>query len=134
MFLTEKTSGDLVDFTEDSMWHGFSDAQKTAIMSDGHLALESDYSDEPYIITKKLIEDGRNQLVLRDLLNLPFPARFLHGTADTDVDISVALRLVDHVQGDDVRLTLVKGANHSFSEPENLQMIRRAIHSVTMKA
>jgi pimeloyl-ACP methyl ester carboxylesterase len=121
------------DFTEDSMWHGFSDVQKTAIMSDGHLALESDYSDEPYIITKKLIEDGRNQLVLRDLLNLPFPARFLHGIADTDVDISVALRLVDHVQGDDVRLTLVKGANHSFSEPENLQMIRRAIHSVTMK-
>ena len=122
------------DFTEDSMWHGFSEAQKTAIMSDGHLALESDYSDEPYIITKRLIEDGRNQLVLREPLSLPFPARFLHGTADADVDISVALQLLDHVQGDDVRLTLVKGADHSFSALENLTMIRRAIHSVTMKA
>lgn len=121
------------DFTEDSMWDGFSGAQKAAIMSDGHLALASDYSDEPYIITKKLIEDGRNQLVLREPLSLPFPTRFLHGTADADVDISVALRLMDHVQGDDVRLTLVKGADHSFSTPENLQMIRRAIHSVTMK-
>jgi len=122
------------DFTEDSMWAGFSDGQKDAIMSNGHLALENDYSDEPYIITKKLIEDGRNQLVLHDQLNLPFPARFLHGTADMDVNTSVALRLLDHVQGDDVRLTLVKGADHSFSNPENLKTIRRAIHSVTMKA
>lgn len=121
------------DFTEDSMWNGFSDLQKSAIMENGQLALESDYSDEPYIITKKLIEDGRNQLVLRTSLYLPFPARFLHGTKDTDVEISVALRLLDHISGDDVRLTLVKGANHSFSEPENLAMIRRAIHSVTMR-
>ncbi len=121
------------DFTEDSMWDGFSDDQKAAIIETGQLALESDYSDEPYIITKKLIEDGRNQLVLRTPLNLPFPARFLHGTADTDVDISVALRLLDHAAGNDLRLTLVKGANHSFSEPENLSMIRRAIHAVTMK-
>ncbi len=121
------------DFTEDSMWGGFSESQKAAIMKNGQLALESDYSDEPYIITKKLIEDGRNQLVLRSPLKLPFPTRFLHGTDDTDVGISVALRLLDHVDGDDARLTLVKGANHSFSEPENLTMIRRAIHSVTMK-
>jgi len=122
------------DFTEDSMWGGFSKDQKNTILIDGQLALESDYSDEPYIITKKLIEDGRNQLVLRAPLNLAFPARFLHGTADADVDISVALQLLSHVSGDDVRLTLVKGANHSFSELENLTMIRRAIHAVTMKA
>jgi pimeloyl-ACP methyl ester carboxylesterase len=122
------------DFTEDSMWDGFSDVQKSAIMESGYLELESDYSDAPYIITRKLIEDGRNQLILRDPLNLPFPVRFLHGTDDTDVDISVALRLLDNVTGDDVQLTLVKGANHSFSEPENLKMIRRAIHAVTMKA
>ncbi len=122
------------DFTEDSMWGGFSELQKNMIMSDGHLALESDYSDEPYIITKKLIEDGRNQLVLRDPLALPFPARFLHGTADKDVDLSVALRLLDHVHGNDIRLSVVKGADHSFSALENLTMIRRAIHSVTMQA
>jgi len=122
------------DFTEDSMWDGFSEVQKNAIMIDGQLALESEYSDEPYIITKKLIEDGRNQLVLRAPLKLPFPVRFLHGTADADVNISVALQILDHVSGDDVQLTLVKGANHSFSEPENLTMIRRAIHAITMKA
>jgi hypothetical protein len=98
------------------------------------LALENDYSDDPYIITRKLIEDGRNQLVLRDALNLPFPVRLLHGTADMDVDMAVPLQLLDHASGDDMRLTLVKGADHRFSEPENLAMIRRAVHSVTMRA
>jgi pimeloyl-ACP methyl ester carboxylesterase len=121
------------DFTEDSMWANFSDDHKITIVSEGQLALENDYSDEPYIITQKLIEDGRNQLVLRDPLDLPFPVRLLHGTDDADVDMSVPLRLIKHVSGDDIHLSLIKGADHRFSEPDNLAMIRRAIHSVTMK-
>jgi len=119
------------DFTEDSMWDGFTEAQKSALLHDGRLELPSDYSDEPYIITRRLIEDGRNQLVLRAPLNLPFPARFLQGTADADVDMSVALRLLAHAVGDDIRLTLIKGADHRFSEPENLRLIQKSIHSVT---
>ena len=120
------------DFTEDSMWANFDEGQRKAILEDGQLNLPSEYSDEPYIITKKLIEDGRNQLVLRSPLPLPFPVRFLQGTEDADVDQSVALRLLDHVSGEDVRLTLVKGANHSFSTPECLTMITDAIDQVSV--
>lgn len=118
------------DFTEDSMWAGFTDAQKAEMAETGQVALPSDYSDEPYIITRKLIEDGRDQLVLRDTLPLPFPVRFLQGTADADVDMSVALRLLDHVTGGDIRLTLVKGADHRFSEPDNLAHIIAAVDEV----
>ena len=103
-------------------------------MSDGQVPLANEYFDGPYTITKKLIEDGRVQSVLRDPLNLPFPVRLLHGTADTDVNMDVALRIMEHATGQDIRLTLVKGADHSFSEPDNLAMLRRAIHSVTMKS
>lgn len=118
------------DFTEDSMWAGFSDAQRAALMSAGQVALPSDYSDEPYIITRKLIENGRAQLVLRDPLPLPFPVRLLQGTADADVDMSVALRLLDHASGDDIRLTLVKDADHRFSTPACLAMIAAAVEDV----
>jgi pimeloyl-ACP methyl ester carboxylesterase len=119
------------DFTEDSMWANFDEGQRQTILKDGQLDLPSEYSDEPYIITKKLIEDGRNQLVLRTPLSLPFPVRFLQGTEDADVDQSVALRLLEHASGEDVRLTLVKGANHSFSTPECLTMITDAIDQVS---
>jgi pimeloyl-ACP methyl ester carboxylesterase len=122
------------DFTEDSMWATMDADTRARLLADGRVDLPSDYADDPYVITRRLIEDGRDRLVLRDPLRLPFPVRLLQGTADTDVDQSVALRLLDHVQGGDIRLTLVKGADHRFSEPENLATICRAIHSVTMAA
>lgn len=117
------------DFTEDSMWAGFSDAQKAELEREGQVALPSEYG-EPYIITKKMIEDGRAQLVLREPLDLPFPVRFLQGTADADVDMSVALRLLQHAQGPDMRLTLVDGADHRFSDNVCLTLIEQSVEEV----
>ena len=117
------------DFTEDSMWTGFSDAQRAELAETGQVALPSDYG-EPYIITRRLIEDGRNHLVLRDPLPLPFPVRFLQGTADADVDMAVALRLLDHAEGKDMRLTLVDGADHRFSDEPCLALIAASVTEV----
>jgi len=118
------------DFTEDSMWAGMDADQKYELLEHGVIEIPSDYGD-PYPITKTLIEDGRQQLVLRDPLPLPFPVRLLHGTNDADVSMDVALRLLDHADGDDIRLTFVKGADHRFSDERCLRLITKAIHSVT---
>jgi pimeloyl-ACP methyl ester carboxylesterase len=118
------------DFTEDSMWAGFDADQRARLMAEGAVALPSDYFDEPYVITRRLIEDGREQLVLRDPLDLPFPVRLLHGTADADVALSVPLRLIAHATGPDIRLTLVKDADHRFSTPEMLALIARTIEEI----
>ncbi|WP_415921037.1 alpha/beta fold hydrolase [Tateyamaria sp. SN6-1] len=117
------------DFTEDSYWAGFTDDQKEALERDGQVAMPSDYM-EPYIITKRMIEDGRAQLVLRSPLALPFPVRCLQGTADTAVSTETALRLMDHAECPDMRLTLVKDADHRFSDGPCLGMIEDAITDV----
>ncbi len=122
------------DFTEDSMWEGMNETQRRQLMDEGRIELPSDYSDEPYVITRRLIEDGRDQLVLRAPPALPFPVRLLQGTADTDVPVSVALRLLDHVDCPDARLTLVKGADHRFSGPRELVLIGKTLHGVTRAA
>ncbi|RMH48917.1 MAG: alpha/beta fold hydrolase [Alphaproteobacteria bacterium] len=122
------------DFTEDSMWAGFTPAQRQTLLAEGRIALPSAYSEEPYIITRRLIEDGRRHLVLRAPLPLPFPVRLLHGTADADVPVAVALRLIDHADGPDIRLTLVKGAGHRFSEPPQLELIWQAAQEVAAAA
>lgn len=119
------------DFTADSMWAGFSPEQQRELRDEGRVALPSDYADGPYVITQKLIEDGWNQLVLRAPLPLPFPVRLLQGTADTSVPVATALRLLDHASGPDIRLTLVKDADHRFSTPECLAMITAAIAEVS---
>ena len=118
------------DFTEDSLWAGMSGAERAQMKATGRVARASEYSAAPYVFTRRLIEDGREQLVLRSPLNLPFPVRLLHGTADADVPMSVALRLLDHATGADIRLTLVKGADHRFSTPECLDLIGQAIGDV----
>ena len=117
------------DFTEDSMWAGFDETQRRELTETGQVALPSDYG-EPYIITRRLIEDGRQHLVLRDPLSLPFSVRFLQGTADKDVDMSVAMQLLDHAIGPDMRLTLVRGADHRFSDPDCLDLIARSVTEV----
>lgn len=117
------------DFTEDGMWAGFDAAQRRMLLEDGQVALPSEYG-EPYVITRRLIEEGRDNLVLRSPLHLPFPVRFLQGTRDSDVDMSVALRLLDHASGPDMRLTLVKGADHRFSDPDCLALIGASVEDV----
>ena len=118
------------DFTEDDMWAGFNARQRERLMADGQVELPSDYSDDPYVITRKLIEDGRKNLVLRSPMPLPFPVRFLQGTDDADVDRSVADRLLRQAEGDDIRLTLVKGADHRFSSPDCLALIVHSLEDV----
>ncbi|UXU74119.1 MULTISPECIES: alpha/beta hydrolase [unclassified Paracoccus (in: a-proteobacteria)] len=118
------------DFTERGFWAGFSDEQRQALMQQGRIELPSEYDDAPYVITRRLIEDGRDHLVLDSPLRLPMPVRFLQGTADADVPVDWALRLIDHAEGPDLHLTLVKDADHRFSSPDCLELIGAAVDQV----
>lgn len=117
------------DFTEDGYWATFTDAQKQELQDAGQVELPSDYM-EPYIITQRMIEDGRQQLVLRAPLHLPFPVRFLQGTADTAVSVATAIRLLEHATGPDMQLRLIKDADHRFSDEKCLDLMVNAIDEV----
>ena len=119
------------DFTEDSMWPALTSTQRAEIESAGKTLLPHEYDSKPYSLTKRLFEDGRKQLVLRSPLALPFPVRLVQGTADTAVSTSVPLRLMEHAICDDLRLTLVKGADHRFSTPECLALITQSIDEIS---
>ncbi|AQS48689.1 alpha/beta hydrolase [Thioclava nitratireducens] len=117
------------DFTEDGYWASFDKETRHKLESEGSIAVPSDYG-EPYIITRRLINEGRERLVLRSPLALPFPTRFLQGTADEAVSTETAIRLLEHAEGADMRLTLVKGADHRFSDPDCLALIETALAEV----
>jgi len=119
------------DFTEDAIWPSLGEAGQQAVMREGSIALPSQYDETPLVITRRLIEDGRQHLVLRESLPLPFPVRLLQGSEDEDVDVAVGLRLLAHAGGADIRLTIVKGADHRFSSPANLAHIAAAIEEVS---
>ena len=118
------------DFTEDGYWANFTQAQRRQIEAGQTVELASDYM-EPYLITPRMIADGRQHLILRTPLHLPFPTRFLQGTADSAVSVATAVRLLEHATGPDMQLRLVKDADHRFSDGPCLDLILKAIHEVT---
>ncbi|WP_406721081.1 alpha/beta hydrolase [Thioclava litoralis] len=117
------------DFTEDGYWASFDKDTKHKLEAEGQIAIPSDYG-EPMIITRRLINEGRTRLVLRDPLSLPFPTRLLQGTNDEAVPYDWAIRLLNHADCPDMTLQLVKGADHRFSDEDCLKMIERAVADV----
>ncbi|MDO5657147.1 MAG: alpha/beta fold hydrolase [Paracoccus sp. (in: a-proteobacteria)] len=122
------------DFTKNGFWAGFDAAQRAALLRDGRVELPSEYDDSPYVITKRLIEDGASHLVLESPLALPFPVRLLYGTADADVPLDWQLRLIEHATCGDMRLHLVKGADHRFSTPDCLALIEQTVEDALARA
>ena len=117
------------DFTEESMWNNFTEHQKKEILNKGILHLPSDYGD-PYPITRYLIENGRQNLVLREPLELLCPVRLMQGTEDNAVTRETALKLFDHINANDLSLFFKSGADHSFSDQSCLEIIERNLEDI----
>ena len=118
------------DFTEDLMWRGFSKEIRQTLLRDGFYQRPSEYSDEPYTITMKLIEDGRDHLLLRDPLVINAPVRLLHGMADPDVPYQVSLRIAEHVTCPDLRVHLIKDGDHRLSSERDLDLLTSTIDAM----
>lgn len=118
------------DFTETLIWPGLPEAERATLLREGRLLQPNRYAPEPRVITRRLIEDGRDHLVLASPLELPFPVALLHGTADADVPVALGMRLLDHLSAPRATLTLVRGGDHRLSEPDDLALLARTVEQV----
>jgi len=116
-----------VDFTEALMWRRFTPQQKRAILEQGAVERPSQYSQDPYLITRALIEEGREHLLLGGMIETGCPVRILQGVEDPDVPWDHAVELVAHLAQDDVVLTLVKDGDHRLSRPEDIERLLAAV-------
>lgn len=122
------------DFTDDLIWDHLTPDQQTAMARDGQIALPNPYAPEDVIYPYQLITDGRENFVLRDRQQAPYPVRLLHGMEDEEVPLQTAERLARNLDGPDVLAVLVKGAGHRFSEPEQIDILLAQLGEVTLKA
>ena len=107
------------DFTEKLMWPEFSPEAQAEIMEQGFTLRPSDY-DEPYTITRALIEDGRKWQVLDKPIAFDGPVRILQGMQDADVPWTHAARLVDALTASDLTITLIKDGDHRLSREQDI--------------
>jgi pimeloyl-ACP methyl ester carboxylesterase len=116
-----------IDFTEELMWKRFTPAIRREIEESGVWARPSAYSPEPYLVTRQLIEEGRNHLLLGGMIETGCPVRILQGVEDPDVPWQHAVELVSRLASDDVVLTLVKDGDHRLSRPEDIERLIAAV-------
>ncbi len=115
------------DFTEDLMWPALSDDAKRDVTEKGFWLRPSSYGDGPYLLTRALFEDGKQNLLLDKPIRAGCPVRILQGAADPDVPYRHALKLVACFAQDDVVLTLIKDGDHRLSRPEDLERLMQAV-------
>jgi pimeloyl-ACP methyl ester carboxylesterase len=116
-----------VDFTEELMWKQFPDSTKREIEQKGVWMRPSEYGNDPYPITRGLIEDGRKHLLLGGLIETRCPVHILQGVQDPDVPWHHAVELVSRFSRDDVVITLIKDGDHRLSRPEDIERMIAAV-------
>jgi pimeloyl-ACP methyl ester carboxylesterase len=119
------------DFTEELLWPRLGAERQARLMAEGMFRIPSSYDPEGYVITRALIEEGRQHLLLGGPIALGVPVRLLHGMADTDVPWQHSLRLVEALSGGDVVASFVKDGDHRLSRPQDLARLEAMIEELT---
>ena len=112
------------------MWPRMSESERETLTTRGVIHVPSEYSDDPYPITLRLIEDGRERLQLRDRIPLDCPVRLIHGYRDDDVPWRTSLRVAARLRSRDVTVEIVGDGDHRLSRDEDLARLARTLHGV----
>ena len=118
------------DFTEALMWNGFSPEIRREIETRGVWLRPSQYG-EPHPITRALIEEGRNHLLLGSAIDVGCPVRILQGAQDPDVPWQHAFALAHRLPSDDVVLTMIQDGDHRLSRPQDIARIIAAVAEIS---
>lgn len=113
------------DFTEELIWNKMATTERDQTLATG-LYREKGAAAPFYL---SMIEEARAHLILREggKIKIPSPVRLLQGMKDKDVHWRHALKIVDRLESDDVKLTLVKKGDHSLSAPRDLETLWRTL-------
>jgi len=108
------------DFTERLMWASFDADVRRQILERGRWERPSAYDPETYVITRRLIEEGRDHLVMDAPIPFEGPVRILQGGEDPDVPAAHARALAALMQSPDLGFDLIEDGDHRLSRPQDI--------------
>lgn len=121
------------DFTRDLMLRGMTDAERETLETQGYIEQPTEYGDAPYVITRRLIEEGNAHILLDGPVALACPVRLLQGMRDDDVPWRTALAIAEQLETADVVVSLVKDGDHRLSTPEDLTRLMGAVDDLCVR-
>jgi pimeloyl-ACP methyl ester carboxylesterase len=121
------------DMTEELMWRKFPESARKDLAENGVYYEPSNYG-EPYTITRRLIEEGREHLLAREPFDPGRPVLILQGLMDADVPASHVRELETFLTGGHVRILEVPDGEHRLSRPQDLALLFQLIDEASEKA
>jgi pimeloyl-ACP methyl ester carboxylesterase len=110
------------DFTERLIREALTPAEAATLARDGILHQPSAYGG-PLPITQRLIDEGREHLLLAEPIAIGCPVHLLHGQADPDVPFELSLELAGRLESRHVTIELVKDGDHRLSRESDLRRL-----------
>lgn len=121
------------DFTDDIWYNRLNDVQRAEILQNGKIAIPNEYDDTPYIITKALIEDGRENFILNTRHDIQVPMIMLQGMRDPDVPWETTSSIKNAFPQADIDVVLIEDGDHRLSRPEDLEILGREIKNLILR-
>jgi pimeloyl-ACP methyl ester carboxylesterase len=111
------------DMTEKLMWDEMSAEERAILARDGRIEEPSQYSPDPLVITKRLIDDGQQYGLLGKPIAISCPVRILQGDQDPDVPWQHGLLTHQAITSPDCEFILIKGGDHRLSRPQDIELL-----------
>lgn len=110
------------DFTRRMREQRLDAAQLQLLTQTGYCEIPNDYG-EPYRISRAMLEEGDQHLLLESEIALDLPVRLIHGQRDADVPWEISLAISRLLDSADIEIQLVKGGDHRLSTERDLQRL-----------
>lgn len=114
------------DFTEALMRPALSEQARWELETTG-VWMEPSAYEAPVPITARLLDEGRDWLVMGGPVAIGCPVRILQGAEDASVPWRHALKLAEAIEGRDLVFTLIKDGDHRLSRDGDLVRILAAV-------
>lgn len=118
------------DFTERLIRPALNPQQRAEVEHEGLTTLPSDYDQQPYPITRQLLDNGRQHLLLGQPIPLDCPVRLLHGDQDRDVPLAISEETAHWIEGPDTQLIRIQQGDHRLSKPAELDLITETLEQL----
>ena len=87
--------------------------------------------DWPIVLTEEFILDGEKNSILSSPCRVSCPVRIVIGDSDHLISVEDTLKLLRHLEGDDISMYVMKHADHSFSTPACLEVLDNTINGLS---
>ncbi len=114
------------DFTRD-IQSRMTQTEHQMMAQEGYIEVPNDYSDDPYIFTQALLEDGEANCLLHEARHICVPLTLIQGKLDQSVAWEKALKIDAMFHGPKTRVVFVEDGDHSLSREQDLELLRQAV-------